>query len=115
MIKVRIFRDKSNYIKKYTISGHANFDEHGKDIVCAAISVLSQTALISLVKVCGLKEESIDYSINHKTGFLDVNLPRNIDKPILENTQIVLNTMIIGIKSVIESYPKHVTLQDMEV
>ena len=115
MIKIEIFRDRNNYIKKYTIFGHANFDVHGRDIVCAAISVLSQTALLSLVEVCGLKEESIEYTIDDKTGFLDVNLPRNIENGILEKTQIVLNTLVVGINSVIESYPKYVTLQDREV
>lgn len=115
MIKVKIFRDKSNYIRKYTISGHANFDDYGKDIVCAAISVLGQTTLLSLVEVCGLEEESIKYSIDDKTGFLDVNLPKDIEKPILENTQIVLNTLIVGVNSVIESYSKYVTLQYREV
>lgn len=115
MIKVKIFRDENDYIKKYTISGHANFDDYGKDIVCAAISILSQTALLSLVEVCGLKEESIEYKIDDKTGFLDVNLPMNIEKVILEKTQIVLNTLVVGINSVIESYPKYVTLQNREV
>lgn len=115
MIKIEIFRDKDNYIKKYTISGHANYDLHGKDIVCAAISVLSQTALLSLVKVCGLEEKSIEYTIDDKTGFLDVNLPKNIENEILEKTQIVLNTLVVGINSVIESYPKYVTLQNREV
>lgn len=115
MIRVNIYRDKSNYIKRYTVSGHSNFDDYGKDIVCAAISVLAQTSLLSLIEVCGLKEESIKYTINDKNGFLDVNLPKNIEKPTLENTQIVLNTLIVGINSVIESYPKYVTLQDREV
>ena len=115
MIRVKIFRNRNNDIKKYTISGHANFDDHGRDIVCAAISVLSQTALLSLVEVCGLEEESIEYTIDDKTGFLDVNLPRNIENEILEKTQIVLNTLIVGINSVIESYPKYVTLQNREV
>ncbi len=115
MIKVKIFRDRNNYIKKYTISGHANFDEHGKDIVCAAISVLAQTTLLSLVEVCGLKEESIEFQIDDKIGFLDVNLPRNIENEIIEKTQIVLNTLVVGINSVIESYPKYVTLQNREV
>lgn len=115
MIIAKIYKDNNNYIKKYTIKGHAEYDEHGKDIICAAISVLSQTALLSLVEVCGLKEESIKYSIDEKTGFLDVNLPKNIEISILEKTQIVLNSLVVGINSVIESYPEYVTLEYREV
>ncbi len=115
MIIAKIYKDKHNYIKKYTIKGHAEYDEHGKDIVCAAISVLSQTALLSLVEVCHLDEREIKYSIDDKTGFLDVNLPKNIENSILEKTQIVLNSLVVGINSVIESYPQYVTLEYREV
>ena len=31
-----------------TIDGHANFAEQGKDIVCAAVSVLAQTLIASI-------------------------------------------------------------------
>ncbi|MDR7857074.1 ribosomal-processing cysteine protease Prp [Tissierella sp.] len=115
MIIAKIYKDKNNYIKKYTIKGHAKYDEHGKDIICAAISVLSQTALLSLVEVCCLDERDIKYSIDEKTGFLDVNLPKNIEISILEKTQIVLNSLVVGINSVIESYPQYVTLEYREV
>lgn len=115
MIIAKIYRDNDNYIKKYTIKGHAEYDEHGKDIICAAISVLSQTALLSLVEVCGLEEKTIKYSIDEKTGFLDVNLPKDIEISILEKTQIVLNSLVVGINSVIESYPEYVTLEYREV
>lgn len=115
MIIAKIYKDNNNYIKKYTIKGHAEYDEHGKDIICAAISVLSQTALLSLVEVCGLEEKAIKYSIDEKTGFLDVNLPKDIEISILEKTQIVLNSLVVGINSVIESYPEYVTLEYREV
>lgn len=115
MIIARILKDKNNYIKRYTIEGHANYDDYGKDIVCAAISVLAQTTLISLVEVCGLEKKTIKYSIDDEFGFLDVNLPRNIEISILEKTQIVLKTLVVGINSVIESYPEYVTLEYGEV
>lgn len=115
MIITKIFKDKDANIKRYTVEGHANYDDYGKDIVCAAISVLSQTTLISLVKVCGLKENEIKYSIDDEFGFLDVELPNNIEISILEKTQIVLKTLVVGISSVMESYPEYVTLEYWEV
>lgn len=115
MIVAKIYRDKNNYIKKYTIEGHADYDTYGKDIVCAAISVLSQTTLLSLVEVCGLEENTIKYSIDEKTGFLDVELPNNIEKIKLDKTQILLESLVVGINSVIESYPEYVALKNGEV
>ena len=78
MIVAKIYRDKDNYIKKYTIEGHANYDDYGRDIVCAAISVLSQTTLLSLVEVCGVDENTIRYYIDEEIGFIDVELPKSI-------------------------------------
>ncbi|WMM23544.1 ribosomal-processing cysteine protease Prp [Tissierella sp. MB52-C2] len=114
MIVAKIFRDEKNKIKKYTIEGHANYDSYGKDIVCAAMSVLSQTTLLSLVKVCGIDEKTIKYSIDD-IGFLSVELPNNIEDDKLEKTQILLESLVVGIKSIIESYPEYVTLKNGEV
>lgn len=115
MIVAKIYRDKDNYIKKYTIEGHANYDDYGRDIVCAAISVLSQTTLLSLVEVCGVDENTIRYSIDEEIGFIDVELPKSIEKFKLDKTQILLESLVVGINSVIESYPEYVALKNGEV
>lgn len=114
MINVQIFRD-NEYIIGYKIIGHAYFAKYGEDIVCAAISVLSQTSLMALVEVCGIEERKLDYSIDDRTGFLEVYLPKNIDLVSIEKSQIVLKTFELGVKSIIESYPNNVALINREV
>ena len=37
MIKVKLTKN-NNYYKRIIITGHANYDDFGKDIVCAAVS-----------------------------------------------------------------------------
>lgn len=115
MIKVKIFKNDLGHIKRYNISGHANYNSHGEDIVCSAVSVLSYTALNALIELSGLNKNEIIYTIDEDSGYLDVVLPKIIPKLILEKTEIVLKTLEIGIKSVIESYPKYVTLEYREV
>lgn len=110
MIKVKIFKDKG-FIRRYSILGHADFDVHGKDIVCAAVSILGHTTLRSLVDVCGLNENEISYKVDEETGYLDVKVLICFDDIRIKNTQIVFNTLIVGIKSLVESYPKYVTLE----
>lgn len=100
---------------RYNISGHANYASHGEDIVCSAVSVLSYTALNALIEICGLNKNEIIYTIDESSGYLDVILPEIIPKLILDKTEIVLKTLELGIKSVIESYPKYVTLEYREV
>ena len=36
----------------YTVKGHADYDKEGRDIVCSAISSLTQTIAIALNKEC---------------------------------------------------------------
>lgn len=114
MIDIQVFRD-SDYIIGFKVEGHANYAAFGKDIVCAAISVLSQTSLIALVEVCGIHEDQLNYKIDDETGFLEVNLPRNLNIKTIEKSQIVLKTFELGVKSIIESYPDNVTLINREV
>jgi len=115
MIKVTIFKDREGYIGRYNISGHAGYDIKGKDIVCAAVSVLAQTTLISLVEVCGVRENILDYEIDEKKGIIDVSLPKTIDRSLRMKTEIVLKTLEVGIKSILENYPEYVTLKYREV
>ena len=44
MIKVKVEKDKAKY-KKITITGHALYDDYGKDIVCASVSSIVITTV----------------------------------------------------------------------
>ena len=111
MIKAKIYKDKNDYIMRFSLSGHSDYAEYGYDIVCAGISVLSQTVLISLVEVCKIEENSIKYKIDDETGFLDVSLPKDIEAFKLEKSQILLRSLVAGINSMIESYPDYINLE----
>lgn len=115
MIKVNLYKNSEDYIGKYNVSGHAGYASKGQDIVCAAVSVLAQTTLMSLIEVCGIDEEEIKYAIDDEKGILDVSIPKTIDSDIRNKVQIVLKTFELGIKSIIESYPGYVTLEYREV
>lgn len=45
MIKIEISKDK------ITITGHANYDEYGKDIVCAAVSSTVITTINGILSI----------------------------------------------------------------
>ena len=47
MTKIRLFFN-GNDIIGFSAEGHTGFADRGEDIVCAAISVLTQTAVIGL-------------------------------------------------------------------
>lgn len=114
MIDVKILRDKHG-IRGYRISGHSNYEEHGKDIVCAGVSIISQTVLESLVKVSKIREDEIKYSIEHDTGFLHVLIPKNLSSKVFNDSQVLLKSLITGIEMMIEIYPDYISMAYEEV
>lgn len=110
MIKININRNKENDIVYFSVKGHADFDEFGKDIVCASISILSQTAVLALYEVA-----NIDVTYEMDEGWLLCQIPDNIDVRQREKANIIIDTMLIGIKGTIEMYPEYIKLQDEEV
>ncbi|OPJ55555.1 ribosomal-processing cysteine protease Prp [Alkalithermobacter paradoxus] len=110
MVKASIKRNSKGDIIEFEIKGHANYASHGEDIVCAAISALSQTAIIGLSDYAHVKCE---FKIN--SGYLHCKLPfeLNIDKRLIVNA--IVETMVLGIKNIKEGYPSFVTLDEKEV
>ena len=48
MINVTIYKDSSDQFVGFEFDGHAEADEYGRDIVCAAASVLSINTINSI-------------------------------------------------------------------
>ena len=111
MIEIELFSDSSQNIKKYKIKGHANFASYGEDIVCSAVSVLSQTVIMGLVEILELDENKIFYKIDENTGYLEVELKNIKNEELLKETQILLKTFKIGIESIEENYPRNVNIE----
>lgn len=110
MIKIKISRNKNNDIVYFSIEGHANYDEFGEDIVCASISILGQTIVLALDEVA-----DIDVTYEMDEGWLTCQIPENIDNKQRERANVIIDTMLIGIKGTIEMYPEYIKLQDEEV
>ena len=83
-----------------SINGHAGYDVQGKDIVCAAVSVLAQNLIMSIEK---LTEDKIKYSIS--AGKLDINY-----KKLSKQAQVLLASFFIGIEAIANEYPQYVKL-----
>lgn len=114
MTTIKIFRNQNRYIVKYEVSGHVDFDEHGRDILCAAVSVLSQTAILALEKVCKISHCDIDLCVDEKTGYLRVSLSDQIPKDKRDKANIVLESMVVGMEDISLQYPKYINLVGKE-
>lgn len=94
----------------FVISGHASFGVHGEDIVCAAISALSQTAILGLVH---LAKASPDF--HQEDGLLSCQISPDLTGEPLAQAHIILKTMFLGIKNIADQYPVLFTLEKEEV
>lgn len=101
MIKIEIFRDLQGDVEGFKIVGHANTAPHGKDIVCAAVSTLAQTALLGVESYLG---KPVDYNIS--SGNLQMRLMSKPD----ELTNAIFETMILGLSEIENINPKSVQI-----
>lgn len=85
---------------KITIAGHACYAEKGKDIVCAAVSILAYTLEASVSK---LTHDTADFVFLPDITTIEF-------KTMSETSKILLNSFIIGIEELAVSYPDHVEL-----
>ena len=105
MISATIYEGENGYAA-CRITGHSGQAEAGRDIVCAAVSILGCTCVNALESVCGvvpLIEENDD-------GVLGFRLPETTPE---ENAkaQILMGALRQGLADLTEDFPQNVTLK----
>ncbi|MCT4621423.1 MAG: ribosomal-processing cysteine protease Prp [Marinisporobacter sp.] len=110
MIEIHIYRDEFKNITSYSVKGHANASPHGEDIVCASISILAQTTVLALHELLHM---DVIYEVEE--GWLYCELPKDLSLSIREKANLILDTMIIGIKGTQGMYNEFIEFYDEEV
>lgn len=103
MIDVTLLKKKESRLG-FAINGHANFNRHGYDIVCAAVSILSYTAVNTL------DYYDIEFDFSDDGENMKVLLEKSNDK-----SDIILCDFEIGIKTLLTNYSEYVNLNYREV
>ncbi len=106
MINITITRTISDQIGSFEISGHAFFAERGRDIVCAGVSAVSIGAINAVHALTGVTPE-IEQG---KDGFLRCVVPENLPEDINEKVQLLLEGMVVSLRSIEEEYGKNMKL-----
>ncbi|MBP1764846.1 MAG: Cysteine protease Prp [Firmicutes bacterium] len=101
MITIRIERDKNQAVKGFCAEGHANTAPHGQDIVCAGVSTLIQASVFGLERhlkrAITLQQADASFAV------------RLADAPD-DQTQAILETMILGLTEIAKLNPKSVRI-----
>ena len=83
---------------KIVVSGHANFDEYGKDIVCASVSSIVITTINACMEI---DEEAIYYEENDNKILIEIKKDNEVIKKLIDN-------MVFMLKSLEKDYPKNI-------
>ena len=97
MIEIEIYEEKDGRISAFSVHGHSGLAPKGRDIVCAGVSTLAQTALLGLGRHL---HREIDYHID-PSGDLHMELKDAPD----DFTATILRTMRMGIEEIEKLYP----------
>ena len=108
MITIKVTRNVNNEIVSFTLNGHAGYDVQGRDIVCAAVSAVTNMALIGLGEKLklDLKFEKSD------GGYLKVELPEDISSDDMLVAQFLLESLVTEYLDIESNYGKYILVKE---
>ncbi len=107
MIKILVIKQK-NIIMAIEATGHSGYAEEGQDIVCSAVSVLTQNLAQGLTEVVGIKPTVVvDEDIPH----FSLTLPE-LDAEKMHEAQLLVNTTYLGLKDIANQFKKYVSIKE---
>lgn len=109
MTTVTIFRS-SGRLAGFEAEGHAGDAEAGENIVCAAISAITQTAVLGLGQYLG-----ITGACEISDGYLYYMLPDDLSDETIRDAETIIGTMALGLNSIAETNGDYISIIEREV
>ena len=94
----------------FRAKGHAGYAEHGEDIVCAAVSAITQTALIGLTETI-----SCPCKVDISDGKLELMIEPSAEAETREKAELILGVMLSGLRSIESQYDNYLKVKKKEV
>ncbi|GKV68773.1 hypothetical protein NCCP2716_12710 [Sporosarcina sp. NCCP-2716] len=104
MIQLTIEKQSSGRIVSFEMSGHADYAEHGKDLVCAAASAVSFGAVNALITLTGITPV---IEQGAEGGYLKVVLPETGDD---HDQQVIVRAMIVSMQTIEQDYGQFIKI-----
>ena len=112
MTTITVYTLEDGFVKGFVASGHAGSRKiRGYDLVCCAVSALTQTGVNALFTVAGTEP---DVKVDEQSGYLRCILPDEMNMQTQEKADIVLRTVIQGLTDIQNIYPKFIRIQQKE-
>ena len=104
---VAFFRRTDGALTGYRAEGHTGYAEAGEDIVCAAVSALTQTTLNGLKNVL---KAPVMFDIDDAAAILEARLTPEASEAQVQAAQLLLQTLLEGLQAIERSYPRNVRI-----
>ena len=109
MTEIKVFKEGEKFTR-IVCDGHTGYGVQGEDIVCSAISAVTQTAVLGITELvkCPAAFEMQD-------GELCLILDASINECKWQQAELILGTMLLGLSSIQEEYSDYLKLIEREV
>lgn len=101
-MKVVFYRDPNHELTGFTVSGHAGYAPYGQDIVCSAVSALTENTVNSIEKFTDVKSR---VKVDEDAGLLDYHL-----KGSSPEARLLMESLYLGLTAIQESYGEYLEL-----
>ncbi len=105
MIKIIINEHALGHIQSFEMSGHADFAEKGKDLVCAGASAVSFGAVNAITALTGVTPKITQGS---KGGYLKVVFPDDAENN--HDIQLIVKAMVVSLQTIELDYGKYIKI-----
>ena len=110
MTTITVYALESGMIRGYEAGGHAGGKRiRGYDLVCCAVSALTQTGVNALCAVAGVTPD-----VKVQDGYLRCILPEGMSEQQQQDAQIILRTIMTGLTDMQKIYPNLIRIQQKE-
>lgn len=105
MIQIAIWKNSFSEVRALEVKGHAGQAPYGKDIVCAAVSALTQTAVLALEK-----EVKEGFELKKRQGYIYLEITTKNRKE-KEKAVLILSTICFGLEEIGRDYQSYVSVE----
>ena len=97
---IKCVYEKNKSGVRLTVNGHARYAQHGEDIVCSAVSALTETLIARLLEL------NAKFSYKKEPGAVEIAMNR-----VTYDANEAFNFAVLGMQLIATAYPKCVELQ----
>ena len=104
---VTFYKRSDGALIGYSSSGHTGYAEAGSDIVCAAISALTQSTLNGLKNIL---KAPVMFDVDEDGAFIEVRLTPEAEEATIRQAQLLLLTLQEGLQAIQREYPRNLRI-----